>query len=137
MNLVVLDLPEVSRLMSEKGAKRTDTPVLPTTLSIDLVTRAKVRTELDVFGLLLRRNCKVAVVRVDARKQVVTVMFRPHFGHLLIFRAAHRVRLRRIDGARATGTVTVLFGLAARHLTYGRRTVKGHLFPSSDGRKWC
>ena len=87
-NLVILDLPEVSRLTSEKRAKRTDKPVfqpLLITLFIVLVSGAEVRIILGVFRSLSRRNRKVAIVMVDERRQVVTVMFGPHLGHCLIF----------------------------------------------------
>ena len=73
-NLVILDLPEVSRLTSEKRAKRTDKPVfqpLLITVFIVLVSGAKVRIILGVFRSLSRRNRKVATVMVDERRQVV------------------------------------------------------------------
>ena len=73
-NLVILDLPEVSRSTSEKRAKRTDKPVfqpLLITLFIVLVSRAEVRIILGGFRSLSRRNRKVAIVMVDERRQVV------------------------------------------------------------------
>ena len=65
-------------------SERTDKPVLQPlliTLSTALVIRAKVRKELGAFRSLSR---KVVVGMVDERREIVTVMFGPHLGHLLI-----------------------------------------------------